>query len=157
MLMSMAFSSFNDQLFCFGGYQDGAGDKCDFLMLSDTSMQSFQSHFCIYFFGGDAFDCVLVLIGSQMYFVSFRAGFLCLVFVLLLLFQSSHSTETPGRFCKLTVTGDLPSVRERTTSSVIGSSIYLFGGYNRSKESYYNDLFVFNCGTNLFFFCHSFR
>src|SRR5688572_9327849 len=58
----------------------------------------------------------------------------------------THSLETPGRFVKLTVTGEMPSVRERTTASVIGSSIYLFGGYNRSKESYYNELYQFNCG-----------
>jgi N-acetylneuraminic acid mutarotase len=39
--------------------------------------------------------------------------------------------------------GEGPTPRERATATVIGRNIYIFGGYNRGLEAYYNDLFIF--------------
>jgi len=56
-----------------------------------------------------------------------------------LLMSDTHG----GKFSKLKVRGDIPDARERHTASLIGKKVYIFGGYNRSGELYYNTLHVF--------------
>jgi len=52
-----------------------------------------------------------------------------------------------GKFSKLRVRGDIPPVRERHSASLIGKRIYIFGGYCRGAELYYNSLYVFESET----------
>eukprot|EP01123_Difflugia_compressa_P010709 TRINITY_DN3994_c0_g1_i1.p1 TRINITY_DN3994_c0_g1~~TRINITY_DN3994_c0_g1_i1.p1 ORF type:complete len:633 (+),score=148.45 TRINITY_DN3994_c0_g1_i1:128-2026(+) len=52
-----------------------------------------------------------------------------------------------GKFSKLRVRGDIPPVRERHSASLIGKRIYIFGGYCRGAELYYNTLYVFESET----------
>jgi len=48
-----------------------------------------------------------------------------------------------GKFSRLRVRGDIPPVRERHSASLVGKKIYIFGGYCRGSESYYNTVHVF--------------
>eukprot|EP01126_Amoeba_proteus_P059891 TRINITY_DN7873_c0_g1_i4.p1 TRINITY_DN7873_c0_g1~~TRINITY_DN7873_c0_g1_i4.p1 ORF type:complete len:433 (-),score=86.98 TRINITY_DN7873_c0_g1_i4:191-1489(-) len=52
-----------------------------------------------------------------------------------------------GKFYRLTVSGDIPHARERHTAALIGKRIYVFGGYNRSSEIYYNTVHCFDTET----------
>jgi N-acetylneuraminic acid mutarotase len=52
-----------------------------------------------------------------------------------------------GKFSKLKVRGDIPPPRERHSASLIGKKLYVFGGYCRSGEVYYNTLYVFESET----------
>jgi len=56
-----------------------------------------------------------------------------------LLLSDTHT----GKFSKLRVRGDVPPPRERASCSLIGKRIYIFGGYNRGPELYYNSLYIF--------------
>uniref|UniRef100_A0A6B2L5R0 Uncharacterized protein n=1 Tax=Arcella intermedia TaxID=1963864 RepID=A0A6B2L5R0_9EUKA len=52
-----------------------------------------------------------------------------------------------GKFSKLRVRGDVPEVRERHTASLVGKRVYIIGGYSRSGETYYNNIYAFETET----------
>lgn len=57
-------------------------------------------------------------------------------------------THSPNmKFSKLRVRGEVPPPRERHSSCLIGKRIYIFGGYNRGPELYYNSLYCFESET----------
>jgi N-acetylneuraminic acid mutarotase len=56
-------------------------------------------------------------------------------------------TRGGGKFSKLKVRGDIPPIRERHSASIIGKKVYIFGGYCRGAELYYNTLYVFESET----------
>jgi len=56
-------------------------------------------------------------------------------------------TSQKGKFNKIRVSGDIPSPRERHSSSLIGKKIFVFGGYNRGPELYYNSLYYLDSET----------
>uniref|UniRef100_A0A6B2L0T0 Uncharacterized protein n=1 Tax=Arcella intermedia TaxID=1963864 RepID=A0A6B2L0T0_9EUKA len=45
------------------------------------------------------------------------------------------------------VRGEIPAIRERHSATLIGKKIYVFGGYCRGAELYYNNLYVFETET----------
>jgi N-acetylneuraminic acid mutarotase len=52
-----------------------------------------------------------------------------------------------GKFSKLKTRGDLPPIRERHSLSIIGKKLYLFGGYCRGSETYYDTIYLFESET----------
>jgi len=60
-----------------------------------------------------------------------------------LLLSDTHG----GKFSKLRVRGDVPPPRERCSASLVGKKIYIFGGYNRGPDLYYNSLYCFESET----------
>jgi N-acetylneuraminic acid mutarotase len=65
----------------------------------------------------------------------------------LLLHTSPLGTDKHTKIFQLRVRGDVPPPRERHTCSLIGKKIYIFGGYNRSSDLYYNTLYMFDTET----------
>jgi len=65
----------------------------------------------------------------------------------LLLHTSPLGTDKTAKIFQLRVRGDVPPPRERHTMSCIGKRIYIFGGYNRSSDLYYNTLYMFDTET----------
>eukprot|EP01125_Pyxidicula_operculata_P004816 TRINITY_DN1795_c0_g1_i2.p1 TRINITY_DN1795_c0_g1~~TRINITY_DN1795_c0_g1_i2.p1 ORF type:complete len:373 (-),score=69.34 TRINITY_DN1795_c0_g1_i2:63-1181(-) len=52
-----------------------------------------------------------------------------------------------GKFSKLRVRGEVPPARERCSVSLIGKKIYIFGGYSRGPDLYYNSIYCFESET----------
>lgn len=51
---------------------------------------------------------------------------------------------------QLRVRGDIPPARERHSCSIIaGKKVYIFGGFNRTSDMYYNSVFLFDSGMYL--------
>lgn len=71
---------------------------------------------------------------------------LILSFLPFIIYSIFHTGK--GKFQQLKTRGDGPTPRERATATLVGRNIFIFGGYNRGMEQYYNDLFVFESGTS---------
>eukprot|EP01125_Pyxidicula_operculata_P008577 TRINITY_DN286_c2_g1_i1.p1 TRINITY_DN286_c2_g1~~TRINITY_DN286_c2_g1_i1.p1 ORF type:complete len:617 (-),score=142.85 TRINITY_DN286_c2_g1_i1:108-1892(-) len=54
---------------------------------------------------------------------------------------------TLGKMFKVKVRGTPPPPRERHTTCLIGRTLYVFGGFDRTSNNYYNTLHAFDCDT----------
>lgn len=65
-----------------------------------------------------------------------------------LLLQTTETGLSPdSKMFQLRVRGDIPPARERHSCSVVaGKKTFIFGGFNRTSDMYYNSVFLFDSG-----------
>jgi hypothetical protein len=54
-----------------------------------------------------------------------------------------------GKFSRLAISGEIPPKRERHSAILLAKKLYIFGGFEREGDRYFNDMWMFDTGNPL--------